>query len=101
MKNPGIESRAQTCGDLHTADKNLSDSPLSPRFNRQDAARFLTHMGLPIAAATLAKKAVEGNGPPYAVWNGRALYIADDLLKWAEAHLGPKFSNTAERSGTR
>jgi hypothetical protein len=56
---------------------------------------------LPIAATTLAKKAVEGSGPPYAVWNGRALYSVDDLLKWAEAHLGPKFRNTTERRGRR
>jgi hypothetical protein len=101
MRDQSNQSPAQTCGDLHAAGRDPPDSLRPSRLNRQDAARFLTQMGLPIAATTLAKKAVEGSGPPYAVWNGRALYSVDDLLKWAEAHLGPKFRNTTERRGRR
>jgi hypothetical protein len=67
------------------------------QLSRADAARFLTEKGLPIAATTLAKKAVQGSGPPYRVWNGRATYSVDDLLKWVEAQLGPKLMSTAER----
>jgi hypothetical protein len=66
--------------------------------SRTDAARFLTEKGLPIAATTLAKKAEEGSGPPYQVWNGRAAYDTDDLLNWAQARLGPKVNNTAQRT---
>jgi len=87
QRTPGCE----TCGDIQASERDPSDSLFPSWLNRQDAARFLTQRGLPIAATTLAKKAVEGSGPPYAVWNRRALYSVDDLLKWAEAHLGPKF----------
>jgi hypothetical protein len=53
------------------------------RLSRSASAQFLTENGLPIAATTLAKKAVQGSGPPYQVWNGRATYDVDDLMKWA------------------
>jgi hypothetical protein len=68
------------------------------QLSRADAARFLTGKGLQIAATTLAKKAVQGSGPPYQVWNGRATYCIDDLEKWAEAQLGPKLTSTAQRN---
>jgi hypothetical protein len=67
------------------------------RLNRSAAAKFLSDKGLSIAATTLAKKAVEGSGPPYQVWNGQATYDDNDLLVWAESRLGPKLKSTAER----
>jgi hypothetical protein len=67
------------------------------RLSRREAAQFLTDAGLPIAATTLAKKAVQGNGPPFEIWNGKAIYDVVDLLAWAEAQLGPKLRSTAER----
>jgi hypothetical protein len=82
------------------ADETASSAAhLQPRLNRQDAAQYLTDAGLPIAATTLAKKAVQGNGPRFRIWNGRALYELSDLIEWAEAQLGPKFRSTAEREG--
>ncbi len=71
------------------------------RLSRSSAAQFLTENGLPIAPATLAKKAVDGSGPPFRIGNGRAFYDTEDLLAWAEAQLGPKFRSTAERSTVR
>jgi hypothetical protein len=67
------------------------------RLSRSAAAHFLSENGLPIAATTLAKKAVNGSGPPYRIWNGKATYEADELLSWAEAQLGPKLTSTAQR----
>ncbi len=67
------------------------------QLSRADAARFLTEKGLPIAATTLAKKAVQGSGPPYRIWNGRATYTVDDLMKWVEDRLGPNLMSTAQR----
>jgi hypothetical protein len=67
------------------------------RLTRAAAAKFLGENGLPIAANTLAKKAVDGSGPPYQVWNGQATYDDQDLLEWAAAKLGPKLRSTAER----
>jgi hypothetical protein len=67
------------------------------RLNRADAAKFLGDNGLPIAPNTLAKKAVDGSGPPYQVWNGQATYDTEDLLRWASDRLGPKLRSTADR----
>jgi hypothetical protein len=96
MRDKSNESPDQTCGNIEA-----SDSLFPCRLNRQKAARYLTDAGLPIAATTLAKKAVDGSGPPYRIGNGRALYDAVDLLAWAEAQLGPKLRSTAERSTMR
>jgi hypothetical protein len=90
---PNAEAR----DDPNTAETAMLDSNLRRRLNRQEAAQFLTKRGLPIAATTLAKKAVQGNGPPYCVWNGRAMYAANTLLEWAEAQLGPRLTSTAQR----
>jgi hypothetical protein len=68
-----------------------------PRLNRSAAAKFLADNGLPIAPTTLAKKAVDGSGPPYQVWNGQATYDDEDLLTWTQSRLGPKLRSTAER----
>jgi len=64
---------------------------------RAKAAGFLTDHGFPIAAATLAKKAVTGGGPPYRIWNGRATYDVEQLLAWANNSLGPTIANTSQR----
>jgi len=65
------------------------------RRNRRDAAKFLTDSGHPVAAASLAKWAVDGSGPPYQIWNGQATYEDDDLLAWVSARLGSKERSTA------
>ncbi len=67
------------------------------RLSRSEAAQFLTQNGLPIAATTLAKKAVDGSGPFFRIGNGRALYEVEDLIAWADTQLGPKLRSTAER----
>ncbi len=69
----------------------------STRLTRTEAAQYLTTIGLPIAATTLAKKAVDGSGPPFRIGNGRALYETTDLNEWAQTQLGPKLRSTAER----
>lgn len=65
--------------------------------NRPGASTILKELGLQIAPNTLAKKACDGSGPPYRIWNGEAIYDTEDLLKWATAKLGPKLRSTAER----
>ncbi|HEY8008756.1 MAG TPA: hypothetical protein VIE66_18680 [Methylocella sp.] len=90
-------SNAEARDDPKTAETAALDGHHASRLSRQEAAQFLTNAGLPIAATTLAKKAVQGNGPPYALWNGRTMYAADALLEWAEAQVGPKLTSTAQR----
>jgi hypothetical protein len=102
-RGPGATMRqneylgAQACHDLNAVEAASTDGQLPRRLNRQEAARFLTEAGLPIAASTLAKKAVQGSGPPFRIGNGRALYDTVDLREWAEAQLGPKLTSTAQR----
>ncbi len=67
------------------------------RVDRKGASLHLEHIGLPIAAATLAKKAVTGSGPPFAIWNGRAIYEVEDLESWARTRLSRKMVNTAQQ----
>jgi hypothetical protein len=67
------------------------------RLNRTAAAQFLGDHGFTIAPSTLAKKAVDGSGPPYQLWNGQATYDDQDLLMWATSRLGRKLRSTAER----
>ena len=66
--------------------------------DRQQAAKFLSEQGFRISAATLAKKAVQGNGCPYVIWNGRATYDSADLMEWALSCIPHKIRSTADRS---
>jgi hypothetical protein len=91
----------QTPRNFDVIETALPNGHLAHRLNRQEAARYLTDAGLPIAATTLAKKAVDGSEPPFRIGNGRALYDAVDLLAWAEEQLGPKLRSTAERRTMR
>jgi hypothetical protein len=68
---------------------------------RADAAAALTEVGYPVAKATLATKATRGGGPPYIVFNGRALYKWADLLAWAEASSTVKVASTSEFDALR
>lgn len=65
------------------------------RLNRKETAEWLSERGYPIASASLAKKAVDGSGPPYVIWNGRAVYETEDLLEWVAYSAGEKARNTA------
>lgn len=49
---------------------------------RLRATQFLAEQGLPVSAKTLGHMASRGEGPPYAVINGRAVYRVDELERW-------------------
>lgn len=63
---------------------------------RKPTAAALTAAGFPIEAKTLATKASRGGGPPYRLFNGRALYRWGDALAWAEATATPLRRSTSE-----
>jgi len=85
-------------GPADATDSTLASSSGVQRVDRIGAARLLTSLGLPIAATTLAKRAVHGNGPPYQIWCNRATYDVETLLAWARDRLGKPLSNTARKS---
>jgi hypothetical protein len=74
---------------------------MEKRFRRKEAAQFLTDMGLPTAAATLAKYAVVGGGPTFQVWGRLPVYPESSLIAWAEQRLGKPASTTTEHQANR
>ena len=63
---------------------------MEKRFRRREAAQFLTELGLPTAAATLAKYAVIGGGPQFQKWGRLPVYTEPSLRAWADHRLGKK-----------
>ena len=65
---------------------------LNPRtfLLRSDAAAQLREAGIPVKDSTLENMAAAGEGPPYRIINGRALYLREDLERWLERQVrGP------------
>ena len=65
------------------------------RFDRKQAAAFLSERGYRTAPATLAKLACLGGGPVFESFGRRPLYREVDLLAWAQARTtGPRRSTS-------
>ena len=70
---------------------------LPPRLRRADVPQYLYFKhGICVAATTLAKWAVSGEGPPFQRDGRWPLYPRSDLDRWAERRLSPVVSPTAE-----
>jgi hypothetical protein len=63
---------------------------------RQEAARYLSERGLPVAKNTLQKFATVGGGPEYSIFGNRSLYTTESLDTWAEARLSAPRKSTSE-----
>ena len=75
----------------------LPDHLCKPRLRRWEASEYLKlKFGMTVAAATLAKWASVGGGPPFNRFNRKPLYPIELLDEWAEAKLGPVFKNTSQ-----
>jgi hypothetical protein len=74
----------------------MSVDDLNVLLTRKATAVALTERGYPVAAGTLATKAVRGGGPPYRRFGTRVLYRWGDAVEWARANLGPVVSSTSE-----
>ena len=66
---------------------------------RDATAAALTAAGYPVASATLATKAMRGDGPPYRLFSSRALYRWADALGWAKANTSAPRCSTSEADG--
>ena len=64
--------------------------------DRATAAEFLTMRGYKIARATLAKLACLGGGPVFRSFGRKPLYLAADLIAWAEGRTSGPRSSTSE-----
>jgi hypothetical protein len=70
------------------------------RLGRKEAAQFLTDQGYKTAAATLAKLACIGGGPPFESFGRRPLYREAELLGWAQGRTTGLRRSTSD-PGTR
>ena len=69
---------------------------------RNDAAKYLSEKGLRISAITLARMAVEGSGPPYALIRHTSYYTPKSLDDWLrkQVQLRPhSFAHMQESNG--
>ncbi|MDB5412518.1 MAG: hypothetical protein JWR10_853 [Rubritepida sp.] len=67
----------------------------------QDAAHFLTKMGLKTTRTTLDTWVSRGGGPLFVKWGYRRIYEEGDLLAWAEARCGtPRSSSSSQAART-
>lgn len=55
---------------------------------RDRAAQAISDIGIPTTKTTLENLAVRGQGPPYSIVNGRAVYKRSDLFRWIESRVG-------------
>lgn len=62
------------------------------KLTRKEAANYITKKHLQISAATLARYAMGGNGPPFCHIAGDAVYEPEDLDAWIASF--PKTTNT-------
>ena len=68
-----------------------------PRLRRREAAEYLQEVWVvQVAANTLAKQAVVGDGPRYRKYGPWPYYETDDLDKYAEEKLGTFRRSTSE-----
>ena len=54
---------------------------------RTEAAAYLSSRGLRASKITLARMAMDGSGPPYALIRGAAYYTPNSLDDWLEKNI--------------
>ena len=64
------------------------------RLNRREACELLNAQGFPTAKSWLENNA--RRGPPYHLYNGKAVYEVGALLSWAQARLREPKPKNAE-----
>jgi hypothetical protein len=93
------EKRARLLAELAALDEQTPMAAPSRKpmyLSRRRAAMYLeAAYGARISNATLAKMAVQGDGPPYRHLVHHVVYDPDDLTAWAEARLSAKLHSTS------
>jgi hypothetical protein len=73
----------------------VPDDPRA-RLGRKETARALTASGYPVAAASLERYAVTGEGPPYEKFGQFVIYTWGTTLAWAKARATAPMRSAAE-----
>jgi hypothetical protein len=77
-----------------TLPTNLTDDS---RLSRPQSALWLTKNGASVSAQRLAIMASSGEGPPYCILFGRAVYLVADLRAWLAKLTAVTFTSAADR----
>lgn len=65
--------------------------------SRKEASEYLKALGLPVAVRTLAKWAVQKEGPQFCYFNGRTVrYPRESLEAWINEKIGPLRRSTSD-----
>lgn len=66
---------------------------------RKSASLYIREkFGIEVARQTLARKAVEGGGPPFMRFGNRVYYDPDDLDRWVIESLSKRRRSTSEHA---
>lgn len=69
---------------------------MSPKLlSRREASEYLSQVGITASSATLARYAMIGSGPKYAIIQNRAYYKQEWLDEWLDAQLKPETHSLA------
>ena len=75
---------------------------LKSGLTRKDVAqRLQADHGLSYTVATLANLATDGEGPVYRLVAGRAIYLPDDVDRWAATRIGKPVRRAADARRTK
>jgi hypothetical protein len=69
---------------------------MEKRYDRREAAAFLTAHGFKTSPKTLQKQATVGGGPDYQIYGNRAVYTEEALLQHAQRKLSPPRRSTSQ-----
>jgi hypothetical protein len=87
-----FDSRNSTAQDQDGFDIRQVLRPRGPDpedlLTREQTASALSRIGYRVKEKTLATKASRGGGPPYHLFNGRAVYRWGSALAWAQSSMG-------------
>jgi hypothetical protein len=64
-------------------------------YGRAEVPGFCKQFGLPVAETSLSTFATRGGGPPYFIWNGKAVYEEGALRAWVQSRMQQPTSRTA------
>jgi hypothetical protein len=64
-------------------------------YGRAEVPGFCKQVGLTVTEASLSTFATRGGGPPYVIWNGKAVYEEGALRAWVQSRMQQPTSRSA------
>jgi hypothetical protein len=64
-------------------------------YGRAEVPDYVKRFGLTVTEASLSTFATRGGGPPYVIWNGKAVYEEGALRSWVQSRMQQPTSRSA------